>query len=192
MKFHQGPVLGFTTKANGRANVLRNDVGLSEAYDPKGGGAQPPHKQFVCIWDTGASGTVICKKIATELNLTPSGRANVAVVGPDGKTNEFETDTYLVNLYLPNNAGIVGLRVVEGSVAGADMLIGMDVIGMGDFAITNCDGCTWWTFRTPSIEGIDFVLEIDEHNKKYRNFLISDDQRRKERNKAKRERRKNR
>ena len=114
------------------------------------------------------------------------------VVGPDGQVNEFETNTYLINLFLPNNAALKALRVSEGSIAGADMLIGMDVIGMGDFAITNCNGFTWWTFRIPSIEGIDFVEEINDHNKKYQHLMISDQERRRQRNKSKQERRKNR
>jgi hypothetical protein len=193
VKFHSGTVLGFTTKANGRANVLKNDVGVSEAYDPANiTGPVPQHKQFVCLWDTGASGTVLCKKIATELKLVPSGRAIMKVVGPDGQVNEFETNTYLINLFLPNNAALKALRVSEGSIAGADMLVGMDVIGMGDFAISNCNGFTWWTFRIPSIEGIDFVEEINDHNKKYKPLVISNDERRRQRNKAKQERRKNR
>ena len=192
MKFYPGPVSGFTTKANGRANVLKNEIYVSDAYDPKSGGVQPPNKQFICIWDTGARGSVIRKKVADDLNLLPSGRVNVAVVGRGGETNEFETNSYLINVYLPNKAAIISLRVAEGTIAGADALIGMDVIGMGDFAITNCNGQTWWTFRMPSIEEIDFVQEINEHNRKYRHLLVSQDQKRMDRNRAKRERRKNR
>ena len=33
----------------------------------------------------------------------------------------------------------------------------MDVIGYGDFAITNLDGRTWTSFRTPSPVHIDYV-----------------------------------
>ena len=37
------------------------------------------------------------------------------------------------------------------------MLIGMDVINAGDFAITNKDGKTVFSFRIPSMERIDFT-----------------------------------
>ncbi len=40
---------------------------------------------------------------------------------------------------------------------GIDLLIGMDIIGLGDFAVTNLNGVTQFTFRLPSVESIDFV-----------------------------------
>ncbi len=39
------------------------------------------------------------------------------------------------------------------------MLIGMDIIGAGDFAVTNKDGKTVMTYRYPSSKCIDFVTE---------------------------------
>lgn len=59
-------------------------------------------------------------------------------------------NTYLVNLFLPNNVVVGAVPVSEGGIAGADILIGMDIITMGDFAITNFDGQSGWTFRMPS------------------------------------------
>ncbi len=38
----------------------------------------------------------------------------------------------------------------------------MAVITRGDFAVTNADGFTQFSFRTPSQEHIDFVAEIDQ------------------------------
>ncbi len=38
-----------------------------------------------------------------------------------------------------------------------DVLIGMDVIGLGDFSITNKDGKTTFSFREPSMEEIDYT-----------------------------------
>ena len=45
------------------------------------------------------------------------------------------------------------------------MLVGMNIIGMGDFSITNFNGETTMTFRVPSLEKNDYVSEIAEHNK---------------------------
>lgn len=64
----------------------------------------------------------------------------------------------------------------------------MDVIGLGDFAVTNHNQKTTWTFRLPSCDEIDFVKEIEEYNKKFK----STKQRREERNKRKAEKRRNR
>lgn len=46
-----------------------------------------------------------------------------------------------------------------------NMIIGMDVISMGDLAITNYNGQIFLTFRVPSIDRIDYVEEINQYNK---------------------------
>lgn len=170
------------------ANVLKNDISVSEAYDPRSGDPAPQMKQFVGLWDTGATGTVIQKRVADELGLSPSGRVLVRGVGKDGTPNEFETNTYLINIYLPNKVALVGIKVSEGTISGAEVLIGMDIIGCGDFVITNFNGKTMWSFRTPSGEEIDFVKDLDDYNRKYKHLMMSDDAKRKERNRLKRQR----
>ncbi|MBU1297578.1 MAG: retroviral-like aspartic protease family protein [Bacteroidetes bacterium] len=190
MKFQQQPVFGLTTRYNGIANVLKNEIRVSEAYHPSSGLPEPLIKPFNCIWDTGATNTVINPSVVIALNLKPSGRTIVQAVGDGGKVNEYETNTYLVNIYLPNNVNVVGVVVSEGGIGGADVLIGMDIITSGDLAITNYNGKTCMTFRYPSVEEIDFVQEISEHNKRYGGALQSTDERRKTRNKRKAEKRK--
>ena len=48
------------------------------------------------------------------------------------------------------------VEAFEGEIEGADVLIGMDIIGSGDLAVTNFDDKTTLTFRVPSRECIDF------------------------------------
>ena len=48
---------------------------------------------------------------------------------------------------------------MRGAFDGFDVLIGMDIITKGDFAITNPDGTTKFSFRIPSQADIDFVRE---------------------------------
>jgi len=189
VKFQRNPVHGFTSKANGLVRELKNDIFVSEAYKPEAGVPEPPRAKFVCIWDTGATNTVITKKVVDGLNLQPSGRTVARTVGPASEFNEYEVNTYLVDLFLPNNVVVGAVPVSEGGIAGTDILIGMDIITMGDFAITSCEGRSSWTFRMPSVEEIDFVKEIQEHNRKYRHLLLSPEEKRKLRNKAKRDRR---
>jgi hypothetical protein len=63
--------------------------------------------------------------------------------------------TYLVNVYLPNEIGIIGVNVTEGILGGdVEMLIGMDIISMGDFSVTNVGGKSCFSFRIPSIKEI--------------------------------------
>ena len=62
---------------------------------------------------------------------------------------------YLISVLLPNNVGFPSLRVTLGNFTGGDVLIGMDVMGQGDFCVTNFRGKTTFSFRIPSLEEID-------------------------------------
>lgn len=65
---------------------------------------------------------------------TASGTANVPI--------------YLVNVVLlPLNVQIPNLEVTAAKLTGCDVLIGMDIITQGDFAITNVEGKTCMSFR---------------------------------------------
>ena len=68
-------------------------------------------------------------------------------------------DVFLVNILLPNKVGVSELPVTLGKLFGADVLIGMDIIGQGDFAVTHPNGNTKFSFRMPSQADIDFVKE---------------------------------
>lgn len=167
MRFQQYPTFGFTSKNNGIARELTNEVYVSELHDPAGGLPAPIKKPYIAIWDTGATNTVVTRRVVQELNLQPSGRAPCQVVGAADQLTTHDTDTFLVNIYLPNNVTIIGIRVSEMSIGGGDLLIGMDVIAEGDFAVSNYNGQTWFTFRVPSNEPIDFVREIEDYKKIY-------------------------
>ena len=50
--------------------------------------------------------------------------------------------------------------MTETEFSGGDVLIGMDIISQGDFAVTNHGGITKFSFRMPSVTHIDFVEEF--------------------------------
>ncbi len=186
MKYPKKPVSGFTTRSNKLSLVLQNDIEVSEVYLVSSPPDDIPIKlPYQCIWDTGATNSVISKKVVEELQLKPSGRVKVNVVGPSDEDKHYETSTYLVNLFLPSKV-VIYAKVAEGSITGCDVLIGMDVITLGDFAVTNHNNKTTWSFRVPSCDEIDFIKDIVAHNKKFK----SPEQRRKERNKRKSQKRK--
>ena len=58
------------------------------------------------------------------------------------------------------------------NMTGTEVLIGMDIISLGDFAVTNLNNKTWFTFRMPSVARLDFVKEIrKESSKKQKDTL---------------------
>ena len=112
---------------------------------------------FQAVWDTGATSSVITPHVVSECGLKPTGRARV-----NGVFGTEETDTYLVSVNLPNNYLVSSISVPLGRLGlGVDVLIGMDIISQGDFAITSRYGRTKFSFRCPSRSDIDFVAESD-------------------------------
>jgi len=110
------------------------------------------------IWDTGATGSVITKAIATSLQLLPTGIAQVSTANGIVAQN-----TYTIDIQLPNGVIIAGIVAteVDGLAGGCDALIGMDIITLGDFSITNHNGITCMSFRIPSSHEIDYVASPD-------------------------------
>jgi len=132
---------------------LRTAVGVSE-WLPREEIENKPlsPKQFRGLWDTGASRSAINNQVVEVCNLQPIGRAKVQTA--DGVR---DTEVYGVNLYLPSQVAIGYIKATCGDLGpDTDVLIGMDVITTGDFAVTNADAKTVMSFRFPSLEHIDF------------------------------------
>jgi predicted aspartyl protease len=145
----------FTLKSdNGPLRVLKTHCGVCKAFNPLQGGQHPEVSQFVGLWDTGASGTVISKDVVDKLDLKPIGKSKVFHANGESIVN-----VYAINLFLPNQVGFQFVKVTEGVLSGFDLLIGMDIITTGDFSITNVGGKTTFSFRVPSVKEVDFVSE---------------------------------
>ena len=75
-----------------------------------------------------------------------------------------KTEAYVVNLYLPDKLVFYELTVVKVKATDVwwDVLVGMDILTTGDFALTNKGGVTMFSFRYPSRTHIDFNKECHE------------------------------
>ena len=137
----------FTIKANGILRILTSDVGIFVASTTKA-------IMVKAIWDTGATGSAITKKVSKSLGLISTGFADVNTA--NGITRQ---NTYTIDIKLPNGVLIQGIIATEVDAlsGGCDALIGMDVITLGDFSITNHKGLTCMSFRVPSGHEIDYV-----------------------------------
>ncbi|MDH5560270.1 MAG: SEC-C metal-binding domain-containing protein [Deltaproteobacteria bacterium] len=152
------PSLSFTTAADRLVNVLTNEVNVSVF---KALPLAKDFRPFKAIWDTGATHTVVTKKVAEECGLSQIDIAETHAVG-----GTFKTSVYLISLVLPNKILISPLRVTEGDLGtSGDVLIGMDIIGLGDFAVSNYDNRTLFSFRMPSESHFDFTGELAKHKK---------------------------
>ena len=136
---------------------LTSPCEVCEAYDPNVPGPRPAKKiRYNGLWDTGASGSMITARIAQELGLVPTGMQQSLHAQGSSFVN-----TYLVNVTLLNGIEVFNLKVGEGILPkGIDMLIGMDIISLGDFALTHKNNGTIFSFQIPSTHEYDFVKQI--------------------------------
>ena len=141
----------FTQRYEGITNVLKTECTVYPAFDPRSS-QFPEGCKVNCLWDTGATNSVISARLVQALNLKPIGK--VTISHAQGKT---DVSTYLINIMLTNNVGVPFLQVSEGVLSGFDMLIGMDIISQGDFSLSCAGGKTVFSFQTPSTHEVDYV-----------------------------------
>lgn len=140
----------FTLKFTGRARVLFTPITIGA---PSINPATQQKFQTRCIWDTGASGTVITQNVVDALGLKPTG---VQTVNTASERNKL-TETYEIDLFLSDALVFKNITVTLGVITdGIDCLLGMDIIGGGDLSVTNHNGNTCMSFRYPSSHEIDF------------------------------------
>jgi predicted aspartyl protease len=147
----------FTTKSIGRLREIITEIGVSLPFIEENI-KQSDNRIFrtTALWDTGATNCVVTKQTVKDLNLKPISVSKVSHAEGTSLAN-----VYLVNIYLPNNLIVPSVRVTEcaDNAGSFGVIIGMDLITMGDFSITNLENKTIVSFRIPSIETIDYVQE---------------------------------
>jgi len=151
-----GTPRAFTAESTGRLRELVTPISLADPSkivdlsQLKDAGALFTTR---ALWDTGASNCAITTDTANALGLRPSSKAFVNHAGGQSLQN-----VYHVHIFLPNGVALRLVRVTEcANNTTWGLIIGMDVITRGDFAITNIGGKTTFSFRFPSTETIDFV-----------------------------------
>lgn len=154
MSQSQQQQFAFTLAPNGLIDKLLTPCHACKAYNPEITPNGEPIKNFVALWDTGATLSAISKNVADVLGLTPFKTGLSYHAGGVCPTN-----FYKINILLPNGVGFHTRTVMEAVLKNCDMLIGMDIISQGDFALTNRDGKTVFSFQIPSTHLYDFVKQ---------------------------------
>jgi hypothetical protein len=117
------------------------------------------------IWDTGATSTVISPDAAKKIDLV-----SIDKLGVYGVNSYTEVDVSIASIILPNSIVLRNKRITVCRLPPAvDMLIGMDIIGMGDLFICNTGNRTLFSYAVPPLPcKIDLVDKAEELNKKNR------------------------
>ncbi|MHB8779810.1 MAG: SEC-C metal-binding domain-containing protein [Candidatus Geothermincolia bacterium] len=158
------PLHCFTRKADSLKRTLISKIIITQSLSGTSSGLTSKPFEYIAIWDTGATGSVVSETVVRDCGLLPTGVTKTSTTHGIADAN-----TYVVDFQLPNGPTIQNVQVTEGQINGGDVLIGMDVITVGDFAVTNYGGRTAFTFRVPSVACIDFVDELNKKNKPSRN-----------------------
>ena len=155
-----------TFRGEGLAHWLITPITISEEWDPNNVPKSPINTYSTrALWDTGCTTTCISTKIVKALNLTPIRQGEYASPLYGKETCKF----YSVNILLPCGHMVYEHEVndfrdfeYEDPSRRFEVMIGMDLIQMGDFAITNVGEKTRMSFRIPSIKTIDYNIEYNK------------------------------
>lgn len=148
MAFNKRQTVAFTIQYQGIARSLTTDITVTSAFD------RSKQLKLNGLWDTGATHSSINVKYVKELNLPTVGMCIVNTAG-----GSVHASQHIIDMTLPNGQTLT-MHVTATDLVNTDMLIGMDIISQGDFAISNFEGQTILNFRLPSIAHTDFVKTL--------------------------------
>ena len=129
----------FSVDFGGIEDAIVCDVVVANSDD-----SVPKFTQCRSLWDTGAAFSVISKRLVDALGADPIDQGFAYTV-----QGTYRPNVYMVDVMLPNKMLVRGLRVSDGVFEDADILIGMDIIKLGDLMVSN-RGNTRFTFRIPA------------------------------------------
>jgi predicted aspartyl protease len=117
--------------------------------------------EIEAIWDTGATMTCIKPSLRDRLKLHQSEL--VETITMSGIGGDVEADSTLVSIWLTSDFVLELCPVYVADFPGKEeLLIGMDIITMGDFVICNAGGKTSCSFAVPPFsDRIDFADKVD-------------------------------
>jgi hypothetical protein len=113
------------------------------------------------VLDTGATNTAISDVLASSLGLKAIGEGRIKAAG-----GVHRTKLYSIDVLLRNMVSFTSIRATQFvKTDQVDLLLGMDILTLGDLSITNCDHRTVVSFRVPPDDfHIDYVEVGNDEN----------------------------
>ena len=140
----------FSVSYDGLVDAVTCTVAIAQTEPFKDSGGN--YLRCNAMWDTGALYTVVSKRVVAKLALAPIDSGIAYTV-----QGSYEAAVYLLDLMLPNRMLVKALRVSEGDFDDCDILIGMDVIRLGDFSVTNLNNTIFSFIAMPAA----FVIKLN-------------------------------
>ncbi|PTR16962.1 aspartyl protease [Nitrosospira sp. Nsp2] len=141
------------TTENGLLTSLGTPCHVSHPFNPANGIPECERIEFNACWDTGATKSVITRRVVEALGLKPMKSIRGYLQGVDGGVEKSEA--YVINLSLPSKITFHELIVISKSPGDVwwDVLIGMDIISAGKFSVKNVNSNTEWSFSVTPQKG---------------------------------------
>ncbi|MBR3307251.1 MAG: hypothetical protein IKI75_08370 [Lachnospiraceae bacterium] len=113
------------------------------------------------LWDTGATCTCISYEVARLLKLIPTGFNSILT--PSGRK---VVHTYLIDILLPNGVMVGDVVVCDSDIGeqGLGLLIGMNIINIGELCVSSKGGRTTFSFIIPPVSDADYIPEANKLN----------------------------
>ena len=125
----------FLDLGDGKREIASGCV-IANMFSYQSGERKTPY-EGKAVWDTGATHSCISNKVVKALGLKNTGHVEEGMLTASGFVPADECLKYAVDLIIPGFGLGHGVVEVIGANLSDDMLIGMGIIGMGDFAICN-------------------------------------------------------
>jgi len=137
----------FTIESDGVLESVVSDVSIRQSEKLcQVNGLQNNEILVKALWDTGANRSCVSVKMAKRLGLLKIDTSDTS-----GVSGVFSSFVHLIDIVLPNMISVRNVRVTEFIDDGDfDVIIGMDIITCGDFAISNYGRKTVVSFRVPA------------------------------------------
>lgn len=165
------PYSAYTKKYNSHVSQMTSEVKIrtSENYE------EQKEITVLALWDTGATGSCISKCMAEELGLVPSTFEDSYGVSGLERVPVYDVivdlNDHVKGFHLLVSEAKLNKRDGGSSKSELGFLLGMDIIGLGDFFTghyINENGvqCSMFSFRFPSAnDPTDYLQEIVEYNR---------------------------
>ncbi|MCR5622087.1 MAG: retroviral-like aspartic protease family protein [Treponema sp.] len=141
----------FRTEYPAAAKELVNQVGIAPA------GEADKMQEYRAVWDTGATLTVVTPKVQSDLGLASIDEMQIM-----GVNSRSIVPVVLIDVVLPNRVIVTGVRAAVAELGSEDMLLGMNIITLGDLCLSNKGGKTVMSFAYPPFDNPCDLLEKAE------------------------------
>ena len=153
------PHFGFSRNFGKSQREIVSDCTITNVFVRQSGEEQKSY-EGKAIWDTGATHSCISNKVVETLELSSTAPVEGGITTASGRVPAHK---YAIDLIIHGFEIAHGVVEVIGANLSCDMLIGMDIISMGDFAI--CGGHYFSYCCPPCPNPVDLKEKADKVNR---------------------------